>query len=369
MKIWFIEAELLDRGLMARELAAHELHVADCPSEVSADAEIVSPFIYSEIDAPFLEGHPDLRLVATRSTTCDHIDLAACARHGVQVRTVPSYGDHIVPEHAFALLLAVARRLRPAMQTERARPVRHELLRGFEIRGKTLGLIGLGRVGRGMVPIAHGFGMTVIAHDPQVAPAMGRSLGVEGVSLDELFRRSDIVSLHAPLTPATFHLLDRAAFAKCRRGVVIINTARGRLIDTAALVEAMDAGIVGGVGLDVLGEEGIFSEKASHIISGQIVTRLRGAAASDAAAAHASRRADIGKLLLLENLLSRPTVVFTPHVAFDCHEAIERMNRATLQNIQAFIGGAPAPAMDERSSRDIPKTLDARAKALEVKVA
>jgi D-lactate dehydrogenase len=366
MKIWFIETELLDRELIARELSAHEINLADSLGEVSVDAEIISPFIYSEIDAPFLDQHPSIELVATRSTTSDHIDLAACARRGVTVCTVPSYGDHIVAEHAFALILAVGRHLRPAMQSEKSRPIRHESLRGFELKGKTLGLIGAGRVGRSMVPIARGFGMNVIAYDRKPQPASAESLGFAYVPLDELLRRSHIISLHASLTPATYHVLDRAAFAKCRRGVVIVNTARGRLIDTAALVEAMDAGIVSGVGLDVLGEESVFSQKPARIITEEIITHLREADQTARPTDDGTRQAHIRKLLLLENLLSRPTVVFTPHIAFNCHEAVGRMSRATVENITAFIARRPITRSPHVaiSEKFLPSSVESRSCSL-----
>lgn len=347
MNIWFIESELLDHDVIERELGEYDLHLADSLGEVPSDAKIVSPFIYSEIDAAFLDQHPALELVATRSTTSDHIDLAACAAHGVTVCTVPTYGDHVVAEHAFALILAVARRLREAMQQEKPRAVRHEALRGFELHGKTLGLIGTGRVGHGMIPIARGFGMKVIACDPEPDAAAAKRLGYEYVPLDELLARADVISLHALLTEATYHLLDRAAFAKCRRGVVVVNTARGRLIDTAALVEAMDAGIVSGVGLDVLGEERVFSEKSTRIISEQIVTHLR---APHDHGGDGGRQAHIRKLLQLEALLARPNVVFTPHIAFNCHEAVARMTHATIENIRAFLAGAPIHIVSEPES-------------------
>lgn len=342
MKIWFIETELLDHEMIERELGEHELHLADSLGEIPPDATVVSPFIYSEIDAAFLDQHPALELIVTRSTTTDHLDLAACAQHGVTVCTVPTYGDHVVAEHAFALILAVARRLRPAMQQQNPRSIRHQTLRGFELRGKTLGLVGTGRVGHAMIPIAHGFGLSVIATDPAPDTAAAKRLGYDYVPFDELLQRSDIISLHAPLTPESYHLFDKAAFAKCRPGIVLINTARGRLIDTAALIEAMDAGIVSGVGFDVLGEESVFSEKSTRIISEQILTHMRAPDEPHHAGGNGGRHAHIRKLLQLDDLLARPNVVFTPHIAFDCREAVERMSRSTVENIKAFVAGTPA---------------------------
>jgi D-lactate dehydrogenase len=291
-----------------------------------------------------------VRLVATRSTTWDHIDLPACAQRGVTVCGVSTYGDHTVPEHAFALLLALARRLREAMDANRNGDFSYAAMRGTELRGKTLGIIGAGRVGRAMAPIAHGFGMEVIAFDPELKPGAAEPAGYRRVDLPELLRRSHVISLHARLTPETYHLLDRTHFAQCRRGVLIINTARGRLIDTAALVEALDEGIVAGVGFDVLGEESIFHRRATAIISNHIVERLRGHPDDGRSAEMKMESEPVSKLLLLEDLLSRPNVVFTPHTAFNTVEAVERINRATVENIRAFLAGTPTNVLPSTPS-------------------
>jgi len=335
MKITFTELEEGERRFFEDAFSEHELSFVDALPDVAPNTEILSIFIASRIDDAFLAQHPPLRLIAARSTTTDHIDLESCARRGVAVAPVASYGDHIVAEHTFALLLALTRRLREAMDLNRQRRFSYEALRGTELHGKTFGVLGTGRVGMKTISIARAFGMEVVAHDIAPRPAEATSLGFAYVGFDELLRRSHVISLHTPLTGDTFHILDRESFAKCRRGVLIINTARGRLIDTAALLEALEAGIAGGAGLDVLGEEAALRRQASHLISDQIIDRLHGEVAGVAT----ERSKQIEKLMLIEKLRARPNVVFTPHIAFNCVESIERINEATAVAIKCFIAG------------------------------
>lgn len=335
MKITFTEAEESDRRVFAEAFGDHELSFVHSLVDVLPATEVLSVFISSRISDDFLERHPALRLIATRSTTRDHIELESCARRGIAVATVAGYGDHIVPEHAFALLLALTRRLREAMRLNGDARFSYESLRGTELHGKTFGILGAGRVGLRTVPIARAFGMRVLAHDLAPHPNLAASLGFEYVSFEELLRRSHVLSLHAPLTAATFHILDREAFAKCRHGIFIINTARGRMIDTAALLDALDAGIVGGAGLDVLGEESALRRQAAHLISDQIVEHLHG----ESAGAAPDRAREIEKLIIIGRLLARPNVIFTPHTAFNCIESIHRINEATIANIRSFVAG------------------------------
>ena len=255
---------------------------------------------------------------------------------------VPSYGDHVVAEHTFALLLAVARRLRESMNLNDDSRFSYEALRGFELRSKTFGIVGAGRIGLQTVPIARSFGMNVIAYDIRPRPDMAAELGFKYVAFEQLLADSDIISLHANLNPSSYHILDRKAFAKCRPGVVVINTARGKLIDTNALIEALDQGIVRGAGLDVLGEESVMRRRAERIISDQIIQKLhKSVERPTATEMDPLRRKEIEKLMLLGDLLLRPKVVCTPHTAFNCVEAIERINRVTVENIKAFVAGTP----------------------------
>jgi D-lactate dehydrogenase len=342
MKIYFVEVESLERQFFESELGDHELYFVSGLDEVGADAEIVSTFIYSRIDGLFLDAHPAVKLIATRSTTHDHLELESCAKRNVTMCSVPSYGDHVVAEHTFALLLAVARRLRESMTLKGDSRFSYEALWGFELRSKIFGIIGAGRIGLHTVPIARSFGMNVIAYDIRPRPEMAAELGFKYVAFEQLLADSDIISLHANLNPSSYHILNREAFAKCRRGVVIINTARGKLIDTNALIEALDQGIVSGAGLDVLGEESVIRRRAERIISDQIIQRLHEPIERPNVTVRDPLRAkEIEKLMRLGGLLLRPEVVSTPHTAFNCVEAIERINRVTVENIKAFVAGKP----------------------------
>jgi D-lactate dehydrogenase len=354
MKIYFVEVESSERRFFESQLADHELNFVSGLQEVDADAEIVSTFIYSRIDGSFLDRHPAVKLIATRSTTHDHVELESCAQRNVTMCIVPTYGDHVVAEHTFALLLAVARRLRESMTSKGDFHFSYEALRGFELRYKTFGIIGAGRIGLHTVPIARSFGMKVIAYDPQPWPERAKELGFRYVPFEELLRGSDIISLHANLNPSSYHILNRDAFAKCRPGVVIINTARGKLIDTEALIEALDKEIVSGAGLDVLGEESVMRRRAERIISDQIIQRVREPVERVRPAARDPvRTKEIQKLMRLGSLLLRPEVVCTPHTAFNCEEAIERINRVTVENIKAFADGKPINTLSPDSAWQI----------------
>jgi D-lactate dehydrogenase len=181
--------------------------------------------------------------------------------------------------------------------------------------------------------------MKVLAYDLYRQTELTES--VRYVPLDELLAGSHIISLHVPLTPETFHLLNREAFAKCQPGVIIINTARGRVIDTDALVEALDAGIVGGAGLDVLEEESVMRKEAGRIVTDQIIERLQQTPPEAPAVRSPEGVQQIERLLRNERLLARPDVVFTPHVAFNSIEAVERILTMTVENIRAFLAGKP----------------------------
>lgn len=357
MKIYFLETEPSEREFFTEQLEEHELYFASSLEEVEADAEVVSTFIYSRIDGTFLDRHPAVKLVATRSTTYDHLELEQCAMRRVTMCIVPSYGDHVVAEHTFALLLAVARRLREAMTLSGTSRFSYEALQGFELRSKTFGVVGTGRIGVQTIPIARSFGMNVIACDVRPRPELENELGFRYVAFDELLAASDIISLHASLNSSSYHMLDREAFAKCRLGVVIINTARGKLIDTEALIEALDKGVVRAAGLDVLGEEAVMRRRAGQIISEQIVRRLQEPFVPPNGTAGDPRRVkEIEKLMHLGDLLLRPDVICTPHIAFNCVEAIQRINRVTVDNIKAFARGMPINRLSPGTDADTVQT-------------
>ena len=284
--------------------------------------ECLSVFIYSRVTPEVIAALPKLRLVATRSTGFDHIDLETCRKRGIVVANVPSYGENTVAEHSFALLLMLSREVHKSYAQVREGHVELAMLTGFDLQGKTIGVIGAGRIGLHVIRIARGFGMQVLAFDVRRDPFLADLLGFCYVELERLLAESDIVTLHCPLTRATHHLIGREQFRKMRRGALLINTARGALVDTDALVEALESGQLSGAGLDVLEGEELIKEEKQLLHERLDVERLRTAVRNRV-------------------LLARDDVVFTPHNAFNSHEALVRILDTTLANLQAYRAGQP----------------------------
>jgi D-lactate dehydrogenase len=348
MNIAFSETETGEEDYFEKALEGHRIEFCESASDCAADTEAVSIFINSKIDSGFLDEHPALRLIASRSTTDDHIQLDACSRRGVTVCNVGSYGDHTVPEHIFALILAICRKLRAAFEVTAGRRFSYEELRGAELHGKTFGVIGTGRIGRQALRLAKAFGMETIGSDSHRDPEAAASLGFRYVSFLTLLNDSDVISINLPLNSRTYHLFNRETFAKCRRGVILINTARGAIIDTEALIEALDAGIVAGAGLDVLEDERVMRKKAAHILTEQIVERLHDAFAPlEPFGSDPVRISEVRRLMHNSTLIGHPNVIATPHIAFNSYEALARINRTTVDNINAFLAGAPQNVVAE----------------------
>ena len=209
----------------------------------------------TRVTGELLEAAPQLKVIGRAGVGVDNVDVEAATRRGVLVMNTPGGNAVSVAEHTFALLLALARQVPAANQSTRGGEWRKNEFLGYELKGKTLGLVGLGRIGQEVARRAQAFEMTVVAHDPFVAAALARDLGVELVSLEELLAQADFLSLHVTLTPATERLLNRERLARCQRGVRIVNTARGELLDEAALAEALQSGQVAGAALDVFASE------------------------------------------------------------------------------------------------------------------
>lgn len=338
-KMCFVEVEDEAKALFEEAFAEHEVSFVDRLNEVPEDTEVVSVFISEKIDGSFLDDHPLVRLIATRSTSCDHIDLDVCERRGVGVANVGNYGENTVAEHTFALILALSRRLRVSERAVRTGRFSRERLRGFDLRGKTLGVVGAGRVGLHVIRIGTGFGMRILAYDESPHAFYSELLDFRYSGFEELMRDSDVITLHVPLTPTTRHMINREALALCRSGVLLINTARGGLIDSGALIEALDSGQVAGVGLDVLEDERVFRGGATQILSEKIAERVRSSVGTMIRETSAQRVSEFSKLVAHHRLLNRPEVVLTPHVAFNSHEAMERLTGITVENINAYLEG------------------------------
>ncbi len=318
-----LQEALREHGLEHRlSVRFHEGHLAAETAARYSNAEVLGVFVWTKLTEEVLHSLPRLRLVVTLSTGYDHIDLEACRARGILVCNVPRYGENTVAEHTFALILALSRKLRTAyMQALRGEFCLSEL-RGFDLYGKTLGVIGAGNIGLHVIRIARGFGMHVIAHDIRPQPLLAEVLGFRYVELDTLLEQADIITLHVPATPQTHHLINRERLQRVKRGALLINTARGSVVDTEALLWALEEGILAGVGLDVIeGEEYITEESA--------LLRLPAAEQT------------LRQIVQAYRLLRRENVVFTPHIAFNSREAVWRIMQTTAENIAAFLRGEP----------------------------
>jgi D-lactate dehydrogenase len=341
-KICFVDVEPNDRVVFDEALSSHEVVFVRKLDAVPEDAEIVSVFITERVEDDFLEAHPKLRLICSRSTGCDHIDLEACRRRDIPVTNVGTYGENTVAEHTFALILALSRRLRQSHSAVRSGRFTREHLRGFDLRNRTLGVIGAGRVGLHVIRIAAGFGMKILAHDSERQPFLTELLDFKYVPLEEVFRESHVITLHVPLDPSTRHMINRKTLKHCRPGVLIINTGRGALMDTEAVIEALDSGQVGGLGLDVLEDERVFKDTTTSLLGEKIAERVRNTeAGAIPREPSAARLAEFSRLVTHSRLLQRQDVILTPHVAFNSLEAVACLQKVTVENITAYIEGKP----------------------------
>lgn len=256
-----------------------------------------------------------VRLIALRSAGFNNVDLKEAARLGIRVCRVPAYSPHAVAEHAVALILALNRKIYRAYDRVRDHNFSLDGLVGFDLNGKTVGIIGTGKIGTCMATIMKGFGCRVLAYDPRPDETLTENGIAEYVSLPELYRSSDIISLHVPLLPETRHMIGTFAVSQMKPGVVLINTGRGGLIDTPVIIDGLKSGQISAAGLDVYEEEeGIFYENLSDLILKDDV---------------------------LARLLTFPNVLITSHQAFLTKEALTQIAGTTLQNIADYEKGVP----------------------------
>jgi D-lactate dehydrogenase len=277
--------------------------------------DCVCSFVYDHLNAKVLTQLKDfgIRLIALRSAGFNHVDLEAAAELQIPVVRVSEYSPYAVAEHAVTLMLTLNRKIHQATMRVRDNNFSLQGLVGFDLHGKTVGIVGAGKIGSVMAKIMRGFGCHVLAYDIAPNESLVMNLGVEYVSLDRLLQESHIITLHVPLTPQTKHMIDMTAFVQMRPNVMLINTGRGALIDTKALIQALKNGRIGYAGLDVYEEEeGIFFENLSdRVLHDDVLARL----------------------------MTFPNVVITSHQAFLTHEALTNISQTTLQNMLDFDQG------------------------------
>jgi len=276
--------------------ATPEQIVASCK-----DAEVISTFITTKFPRAILEQLPNLKLLCTRSVGFDHIDVPYCAERGIVVAHVPDYGSHVIAEHAFALLLSTLRHIQEGNRRVTSGVFDYRGLRGMTLQGKTLGIIGTGKIGKKVAEIAHGFGMNILAFDVYQAADIVEKFGVKYVTQDELYAQSDIISLHAPALPSTKGMINKESIAKMKDGVIIVNTARGSLINSKDLLEALNSGKVKHALLDVLENESSMEEDSA--------------------------------------LVKHPKGVTTPHIAFYADDSVRNMYNDCFESVAQWQKG------------------------------
>lgn len=305
-RITFLEVDEEDTAAVLNKFPDAATH-AGIPDEeqiidACKDAEAVSCFVNSRFSKKVIGALPALKLIVTRSVGYDHIDIGACRERGITVCNVPDYGSHVIAEHVFALLLGTLRHVSEGDRKVKGGTFDYHGLRGMALRGKTMGIVGTGKIGRRVAEIANGFSMEILASDQCRTLDLPDRLRLQYVSLPDLLHASDIISLHVPETPETHHMIDASAFASMKKGVVLVNTARGGLIDSAALLAALEEGKVQYALLDVLEHELNFAENKA--------------------------------------LLSHPRVVATPHIAFYADDSMRNMYLEALKSIDEWLTGS-----------------------------
>ncbi len=318
MKIAFFDTKPYDRPSFDRYGELHGVTFKYFETKLNEDTvdlargyDGVCVFVNDTVNAAVIDRLTEMgvRIVALRCAGFNNVDMKH-AFGKVHVFRVPAYSPYAVAEHTMALLLTSIRRIHKAYIRTKDFNFSLAGLTGFDLHGKTVGVIGTGRIGRVFIDICRGFGMRVLAYDRSPAPGLEDGDAVRYVSLDELFAESDIISLHCPLTEQTHHMIDAAALEKCKRGVVILNTSRGALVDAEALLAGIKSRKVGAACLDVYEEESdlFFEDNSGHILEDDTLARL----------------------------MTMPNVIVTSHQAFLTEEALENIAETTVQNIVGF---------------------------------
>ncbi|HPS21326.1 MAG TPA: NAD(P)-dependent oxidoreductase [Candidatus Paceibacterota bacterium] len=331
MKIVFFEVPKSEQEIFLNYFKDQDVILYEDKLEIeninlAKDADIISVFVNSEVNKNIIDSLPNLKYITTRSTGFDHIDIDYCKTKNIKVSSVPAYGSHTVAEFAFALLLNLSRKIYDAYHNLREGADFSIFdLQGFDLFGKTFGVIGTGKIGKNSVKIAKGFGMNVIAYDLHPDLEFAKENNFEYKTFDEVISNSDVITLHAPFCKENCHIINKEAISKMKKGVYLINTARGELIDTEALIWGLDQKIIAGAGLDVLEGERDLKEEFEIL----------------AHADKGNKIIDYKKLLEDRVLIDMPNVIVTPHIAFYSKEAEFEIIKTTEENIKNFIDNKP----------------------------
>lgn len=328
-KIAFFEIEEWEADYLKARLSGNDLvfftntRLDESTVAKAKDADIVAVFVNSFVTPELLQNFSNLKFIAAMSTGFDHINLLECKNKGVTVSNVPTYGENTVAEHAFALLLNISRKIYDSVERTRRGNWNLDGLRGFDLRGKTCGIIGTGRIGKNFAHYAAAFGMRVVAFDKFPNQEWARECSATYLPLEQLLAESDVISIHLPYMPETHHTINLTNYKKIKKGCVLINTARGGLVETEALLRGLEEGIFKAIGLDVLEEEPIVKDDKV------VLTKIY------------QKQWDYKTALADHILVEQDNVYLTPHNAFNSPEALMRILDTTVENVKGFLEGKP----------------------------
>lgn len=329
MKVGFFDVQDWEKDLIEIMLNKHfnDYYITkDKLDEENAeklnDFDIISIFMQSNLNKKILSKLKNLKFIATRSTGFDHINKRYCKQNKIKISNVPYYGENTVAEHTFALILTISKKIYQAIEKTKKGEFSLEGLMGFDLKGKTIGIIGLGSIGKHVARISSGFEMNIIYYDIKKDKKLEKKYHLKLKKLDNLLKESDIITLHMPLNKKTKYMINKKNINNIKKGAIIINTARGGLIETDALVYGINKKIIKGIGLDVLEEEETIKEDEKLYFKNLSNQEL--------------------KMLLEEHLLIKnEDVLITPHCAFFSKEAVERILDTTIANILAYKKNKP----------------------------
>ncbi len=332
MKITLFEVSREERAVLSKSFSGFDVSFFEEKLDENnvneaEDADIICVFIDSKINKAVLDKMPNLKFIATRSTGFNHIDCEYAKIKGIKISNVPAYGSHTVAEFTFGLILNLSRNIVKANNYIRESSDFNyfSAMEGFDLNGKTLGVIGTGKIGKNVLKIAKGFAMEVIAYDLYPDLAFAKENNFKYESLKDVIGRSDVITLHTPYNKENHHLINKENISLMKKGVLLINTARGELIDTDALIWGLKEGIIAGAGLDVLEGEHELKEEIEVLSSPGRLTSV-----------------ESYKTLLEDHvLMDMPNVIITPHVAFYTREAVAEILKITTENIENFVDNNP----------------------------
>jgi D-lactate dehydrogenase len=323
MKIGFFDIREDEEHFIKSALSENELIFSTDPINESnfsnyPDLEVVSTHTASRVSNTVINGLSNLKFIATRTMGFDHIDTKLSGEKNILISNVPTYGENTVAEFAFGLIFSLARKLPQAIQNVKdSKQFNIDGLLGFDLKGKTIGVIGTGHIGTHVIKIAKGCDMNVVAYDAYPNGELSLSLNFEYKSLEDVLQFSDVISLHVPYLPSTHHLINSQNIHFIKKGAILVNTARGQVIETQALLQALKDELLSGAAMDVLEDENAFKPNAN---TGDIDPQI---------------------IELNKQLMEMPNVYITPHLAFDSKEALQRVLDTTVENIKAFEKNTP----------------------------